>query len=170
MLLIGINYRKAEKTYTCRIETETINKWTSIYLPQPDFTQTHRKKKFWRVATKPYITWDFPGGQKKCLHRSCSYMNCQRHFFSVLQKCRNWNWQEKQRMWCRMRNILSICFRQFLMQSGQNILTVSGLPEYFCSWSRFFRGKFQAIKAVWNCISQSRTRSCMYRRGSFCIW
>ena len=26
MLLVGINYRKAEKTYTCRIETETINK------------------------------------------------------------------------------------------------------------------------------------------------
>ena len=25
MLLVGINYRKAEKTYTCRIETETIN-------------------------------------------------------------------------------------------------------------------------------------------------
>lgn len=53
---------------------------------------------------------------------------------------------------------------------GQNILTVSGLPEYFCSWSRFFRGKFQVIKAVWNCTSQSRIRSCMYRRGSFCIW
>lgn len=25
MLLVGINYRKAEKTYTCKIETETIN-------------------------------------------------------------------------------------------------------------------------------------------------
>ena len=25
LLLVGINYRKAEKTYTCRIETETIN-------------------------------------------------------------------------------------------------------------------------------------------------
>ena len=26
LLLVGINYRKAEKTYTCRIETETIDK------------------------------------------------------------------------------------------------------------------------------------------------
>ena len=25
LFLVGINYRKAEKTYTCRIETETIN-------------------------------------------------------------------------------------------------------------------------------------------------
>ena len=24
LLLVGINYRKAEKTYTCRIETETM--------------------------------------------------------------------------------------------------------------------------------------------------
>ena len=26
LLLVGINYRKSEKTYTCKIETETIEK------------------------------------------------------------------------------------------------------------------------------------------------
>ena len=56
-------------------------------------------------------------------------------------------------------------FRQFLMRLGQNILTVSGLPDIFVNTGAdFFRGKFQ-YKEV-NCISQSRTRSWMYRRGS----
>ncbi|MFR1256278.1 MAG: hypothetical protein ACLSCU_08850 [Eubacterium sp.] len=53
---------------------------------------------------------------------------------------------------------------------GAEYIDRKWIAEYFRSWSRFFRGKFQVIKAVWNCISQSRTRSCMYRRGSFCIW
>lgn len=50
-----------------------------IFTPTGFYPDTQEKE----TLEKRYETlyhMGFPSGQKKCLHRSCFYMNCQRHF------------------------------------------------------------------------------------------